>query len=426
MAIAIQKNDGTYVAPDGFDFNVTKTETVQCSLVSMQTGKPVVVAQRTKAFECVTPTQEPGADDITIGSDDPIDPRPSDIKSGDFTVIDKNGTACPREPTALINFTLRTEKSVHWSLDCTNGHHSGVAQPVVKQDGTFVAPAAVKMKVTETGRVSCALKSVSPGKPKTHKLKGVHFQCIKSTVDTSNDLTDTAQPEPAADSTPDLTVPEISCRGGKVRKGACVCPRDRELRKLGPRRFRCIRTVPELTCKNGTAHNNTCACPQGWPRKKTGNRQYVCKKPATPVSCKNGSARNGNCVCPKGWAKTKTGTRRYVCNKPQPKLTCIKGKVRGSKCICPSGFQRKQLSASKFSCKKPQGRKLICKGGTARGKSCICPQGYKRKKAGHNHFWCKKKKRPTVKCVGGKIKGGRCKCGRRKTLVNGRCIKPAG
>jgi hypothetical protein len=147
-----------------------------------------------------------GWKDITIhcgggladtGASDPHDGLPASPQlKGDFSFLADNGTACPRKGKALINFTTSVKDNVHYSLDCTNGHFSGVAQTAAKPTGGYVAPALVTFDIAQTTQANCVLKSVAPGKPKVHTLKGHHYQCVDRAVDpTSGDLTDAPKPK---------------------------------------------------------------------------------------------------------------------------------------------------------------------------------------------------------------------------------------
>jgi hypothetical protein len=131
------------------------------------------------------------------GSSDPHDGLPTSPQlKGDFSFLADNGTNCPRKVKALINFTSSVKDNVHYSLDCTNGHFSGVAQTAAKPGGGYVAPALVSFDITATTQANCALKSVAPGKPKVHTLKGHHYQCVDRAVDpASGDLTDAPKPK---------------------------------------------------------------------------------------------------------------------------------------------------------------------------------------------------------------------------------------
>ena len=67
---------------------------------------------------------------------------------GDFSFLADNGTSCPRQVKALINFSSSVKDNVHYSLDCTNGHFSGVAPTAEKPGGGYVAPALVTFDIT--------------------------------------------------------------------------------------------------------------------------------------------------------------------------------------------------------------------------------------------------------------------------------------
>jgi hypothetical protein len=121
-------------------------------------------------------------------------PTPAQLK-GDFSFLADNGTNCPRKVKALINFTSSVKDNVHYSLDCTNGHFSGVASTAPKPGGGYVAPALVTFDITETTQANCVLKSVAPGAAKVHTLKGRHYQCVKRAVNpASADVTTTPKP----------------------------------------------------------------------------------------------------------------------------------------------------------------------------------------------------------------------------------------
>lgn len=180
-------------------------------------GKFYARYEKSETFEATTNLQymaqsttplggNTGWKDITIhcgggltdtDSSDPHDGLPSSPQlKGDFSFLADNGTTCPRKVKALINFTSSIKDNVHYSLDCTNGHFSGVAQTVAKPGGGYVAPALVTFDITQTTQANCALKSVAPGKPKVHTLKGHHYQCVDRAVDpASGDLTDAPKPK---------------------------------------------------------------------------------------------------------------------------------------------------------------------------------------------------------------------------------------
>ena len=84
------------------------------------------------------------------GSSEPDDVLPPLQLKGDFSFPADQSTSCPREGKALIAFHTSVKNNVHYSLDCTNGHFSGVAQPVPKPGGGYVAPAVATFDITKT------------------------------------------------------------------------------------------------------------------------------------------------------------------------------------------------------------------------------------------------------------------------------------
>jgi hypothetical protein len=140
--------------------------------------------------ECLYKPTDTGASTDLAPETRPEDPPPvHSAASGNFSFVDNGGTRCPRQGKALLNFELGQQSNVHYSLDCTNGHFSGVAQPVTSPQGGYIAPALVSFDVNQTTHTKCALKTVAPGKPKVHTLKGHIFQCVGTTgVDGADDL----------------------------------------------------------------------------------------------------------------------------------------------------------------------------------------------------------------------------------------------
>jgi len=185
--------------------------------------------------------------------------------NGDFSFLDSNGTRCPREGRALINFAMNIPATVHWSLDCNIGNFSGVAQPVSDNKGGYVAPALARFNVGKTTQVTCALKSVSPIS-RAHAIKWKPYQCITpSGVSGANDLKPETRPEPHAPRRPDKVVvtpprqpgvndrldeivvtgskTEVACYGGTPKNGECHCARTHKAVPAGKNAFRCVQSV---------------------------------------------------------------------------------------------------------------------------------------------------------------------------------------
>ena len=315
------------------------------------------------------------------GGDDPL--PPTQKLTGDFSFIDNGGTKCPRQGKALINFIPLGPQNVHYSLDCLHGHFSGVAQTVPDGKGGYVAPALVSFDIDKTLHAKCALKSVAPGKPKVHALKGHLFQCVKRTFDpVTNDFGSDSRP-PTDSSTPNKVVIDpprvvppntgptvivdpvkISCVRGAVRNNSCYCPPKHKKTQIGRNKWRCDPIVVDppktppgtgpnvivdpvrITCLRGAVRNNSCYCPSKHKKVKIGPNAWRCNKvvidpPKTPpgsgpnrvvdpprrISCKNGVVRRNNCFCPRTHRKVKVGTNAWRCVK---KATVVSPKKGGS------------------------------------------------------------------------------------------------
>ena len=158
------------IGVDKVAFDVTNNEQVTCALRTRIGGKLKPLDGASKTFTCHKPI-DTGADDLAPETR-PEDPPPvGDTLTGDFSFVDTGGTICPRQGKALINFKTSKPDNVHYSLDCTNGHFSGVAQTAPSPQGGFIAPALVSFEIGQTTAAKCALKTVAPGNPRFTRSK---------------------------------------------------------------------------------------------------------------------------------------------------------------------------------------------------------------------------------------------------------------
>ena len=327
---------------------------------------------------------------------------------GDFSFIDNTGTRCTREGKALLNFSMNMQTNIHYLLDCAHGKFSGVAEAIPNNNGGYIASALVKFDIENTTQANCALKSVSPGKTKIHKLKGHEFKCISRADEPgSDDLT--ADPGPQTDA-PD-EVP------GGPEGLVAEPPKCKTNERLV--RGRCIPIV--IDCKSGyKLVKGKCVKQPVLDDKCKANEHRVrgkcVKKPTVSILCKKGFKKVGKkCVlkpCKSGYKRVGTSCKKII--------KCKKGfKKLGNKCVlkpCKSGYKRVGKSCKKIiKCQK--GYKKL-------GNKCVlkpCKAGYKR--VGKS---CKK----IIKCQKGfKKLGNKCvpkPCKKGKIRVNGKCIKPAG
>ena len=304
--------------------------------------------------DCVYKPSDAGASTDLVPETRPEDPPPvHPTLTGDFSFIDNGGTKCPRQDKALINFKTSTPDNVHWSLDCTNGHFSGVAQTVASPKGGYIAPALVKFDVNQTTHAKCVLKTVAPGKAKIHTLKDHIFQCVKRTdVGGPEDLTPDTRPDPQKPDKPDKVVdpvkpdkpkpdkpgtavvdpsrPTISCANGVVRNGACECEPTMKPVKAGKNAWRCVLdpkpekpivSEPKITCAKGRVKNGACTCDRMHKVVKTGRNTWACvkvvvdlprNKANAKVEVKTDEAKAGVKTAPKKMAAPKLGNADKV------------------------------------------------------------------------------------------------------------------
>ena len=238
------------------------------------------------------------------GSSDPGDVLPPLQLKGDFSFPADQSTSCPRQGKALIAFHTSVKNNVHYSLDCTNGHFSGVAQPVPKPGGGYVAPAVATFDIAKTTQVNCVLKSVAPGAPKVHVLKGHKYQCVRTTgTSGSDDLVPDTRPDPKKPEKPGKFVadpprkpegpkadkgktdaPKLVCANGTVRGDACSCARTDKKVKIGKNAFRCVTSVvvDPVRPKDGTKTSGG---------RIKGDTKPEAKSDAKPPKLKGGAAR---------------------------------------------------------------------------------------------------------------------------------------
>jgi len=330
----------------------------------------VGVTQTPLKVECVYKPTDTGASTDLAPETRPEDPPVvGPTLTGDFSFVDNGGTKCPRQGKALVNFKTSKPDNVHWSLDCTNGHFSGVAQTAPSPKGGYIAPALVTFDINQTTHAKCALKTVAPGNAKVHTLKGHIFQCVRTTgVGGADDLAPDSRPDPQKPDKPGKVVdpvkpdkpgtsvvdpvkpdeqkpnkatvsePKLTCANGAVKKGACSCEPNFKPVKAGQNAWRCVRSVadpkpvkptvsqPKISCANGTAKNGACNCDRTHKPVKVGKNAWRCVRVvADPPKNKSGANKLELKTAPKKMsqpkktAKPKSGAGKMTGLKPKGK-----------------------------------------------------------------------------------------------------------
>jgi hypothetical protein len=226
--------------------------------------------------------------------------------------------------------------------------------------------------VNQTTNAKCALKTVAPGKPKVHTLKGHSFQCVRTTgVGGADDLTPDPRPDPQAPEKPvvviDPPLPQIRCSGGAVKDGTCVCEPAFKPVKAGKDAWRCVRTVvdpkpvkptvsePKISCSGGAVKNGACVCEPAFKPVKAGKDAWRCvrtvvdPKPVKPtvstptISCAGGSVKNGACTCARTHKAVKAGKNAWRCVAAVPPGNKLEVKTAPKKTVAPKPATNKLM-----------------------------------------------------------------------------------
>jgi hypothetical protein len=197
--------------------------------------------------------------------------------------------------------------------------------------------------------------------------------------------------------------PSITCSGGSVRNGQCICPTGTERKQTGTNAYRCVETTPPPRCDKGwlevSRDRAKVLRTQGWDIKEvtSGGKSILCAKEPS-LTCSGGSVRNGQCVCPSGTERKQIATNAFRCvtnesPSTSPSITCSGGSVKDGQCICPKGTERKQIATNAFRCVTAESPStspaLTCSGGSVKDGQCICPKGTIRQPVGRNSFRCR-------------------------------------
>lgn len=189
-------------------------------------------------------------------------------------------------------------------------------------------------------------------------------------------------------------------------------------------------TAPVITCRGGEVVRGECICPRGTTRSKTARNEFMCERGPedSSLTCQGGEIARGKCLCPRGTLRKQTGRNAFVCEKPEPQpvpsVICIGGEVVHGKCVCPQGAVRKQTAKEAYMCERPAAppaASVTCDGGNVVEGNCLCPKGTTRTQTGRKAFKCEAS--PLPACTGGKVRVGRhCVCPDNTVEMRGLCV----
>jgi hypothetical protein len=204
------------------------------------------------------------------------------VLSGTLDLRDPHGSACPRQAEAALSIRTSAPGPVPYSLDCTGGRSwSQTATAHETGPNAYIAVAVLPFDIKHKEQINCALKSRLQSPPKIVALRGRAYDCSK----TGPDRITTGSP-PATEEPPHVVVdpPKPTCVGGKLLvKGAkaarytCHCPAGETAMSTGPNSYRCQGKTPAgITCGGGTVRNGQCLCPSTMHKTQAGANAWRC------------------------------------------------------------------------------------------------------------------------------------------------------
>jgi hypothetical protein len=210
-----------------------------------------------------------------------------DVLSGTLDLRDPHGSACPRRAEVALSLKTNVPGPVPFSLNCTGDRSwSETSAAHETTPGTYVAVAVLRFDITHKEQVDCALRSRLRSPPRIVALRGHVYGCDKAGLDR------VVTPPPAGG--PARVVvdpPRPGCVGGTLlatgTKGAhyaCHCPAGHTAVSTGPNSYLCQRkTTAVMTCSGGTVRNGQCVCPSNMQKTQAGTNAWRCVRHGASV-----------------------------------------------------------------------------------------------------------------------------------------------
>ena len=205
-----------------------------------------------------------------------------EVLSGTLELRDPAPPACPRRAEAALTIKTNLAGPVPFSLDCTGDRSwSQTATAHEVEPNTYIAIAVLPVSVEHKEHINCTLKSRLQSPPKVLALRGHAYDCAKTGPDR-------IVTPPLSRVPPRVAVdpPRPTCVGGKVLvKGikearyACHCPAGQTALSTGSNSYRCQgKTVASITCTGGAIRNGQCLCPSTTQKVQAGANIWRCVK----------------------------------------------------------------------------------------------------------------------------------------------------
>jgi hypothetical protein len=211
-----------------------------------------------------------------------------EVLSGTLDLRDPDGSACPRVAEAALSLRTNVAGPVPFSLDCTgNRLWSQTATAHATGPDTYIAVATLPFEVRHKEQVNCALKSRLQSPPKILALRGHAYDCAR----TGAGSIATGVPSAPPPRLPPRVVdpPRLVCVGGRLAAGgpkgaryACHCPGGQTAKRAGPNSYFCPRSpAGGVTCAGGVVRVGQCVCPSAAEKAKIGANAWRCIRRGT-------------------------------------------------------------------------------------------------------------------------------------------------
>jgi len=382
VAQAVPGNNGGFVAPALVKFNIANTTQANCALKSVVAGQTKIHKVKGHLFKCVS--------------------RPVDTQSNDLTVeTTPPAGATETNPGGIVVDPVRT-------VSCIGG--------IVRNRSCNCARTRKKVKLGPNA-----------------------WRCDRQVL-----VDPTPPPTTPPGSGPGRTVDPVrtvSCTNGYVRNRSCFCPNTHKKVSVGRNAWRCDReVVSDPVRTDGQQGGVPGASPgtkpvSGQPTRAnptaTGGQPTRANPTATggqptranPNADKRRLDELKKKQAAEALAKRKAAAAAAAKQKAAAAAVAKRkaAAAAAAKKKAAAAAVAKRKAAAAVAAKKKAAAAVAAKKKAAAAKKKAAAAKAKKKAAA-----AKKKVAPKISCNGGKVKNGRCRCPKKKTLVNGQCIKPAG
>ena len=149
---------------------------------------------------------------------------------------------------AALSIRANQSGKIPYRLECTGGRAwQGTVDAHKTGPDTYIGVQVVKFDVSNNELVRCALRTSPPLSYKLLAGAKRTYECHRTTgASGTDDIVSDTRPDPQAPQRDVIVIdtgPQMSCDGGVIKTGKCVCPRTHKSVAAGENAFRCVRTA---------------------------------------------------------------------------------------------------------------------------------------------------------------------------------------